>query len=82
MAKLKIKIYKNNGTSPSQTINIPLGIIGIAMKFVPRKMKETLEAKGLDVKMLADVAKSGEVQGEVAVIENHEKNEKTVISIE
>lgn len=52
------------------------------MKFVPKEMKATLEEKGLDVKMLADVAKSGEVQGTIAEIEDHEKNEKTVISIE
>lgn len=81
MAKLKIRIYKEGKQEPAQTITIPLAIIGIAMKFVPKKMKSTLEEKGLDVKMLADVAKSGEVQGTIAEIEDHEKNEKTVISI-
>ena len=80
--KLKVRIYKEGKPDPAQTITVPLGIIGIAMKFVPKKMKATLEEKGLDIKMLTDVAKSGEVQGEVAVIEDHEKSEKTVISIE
>ena len=65
MAKMKIRIYQDNKPEPEKTITIPLAIIGIAMKFVPKKMKETLESKGMDVKFIADVAKSGEVQGEI-----------------
>ena len=82
MAKLKLRIYKENNEKPEKTITIPLGIMSIAMKFVPKKMKKTLEEKGLDLGMLADIAKSGEVQGIIPEIEDHEKNEKTVISIE
>jgi hypothetical protein len=82
MAKLKIRIYKDGKTEPVQTITIPLSLLKIASKMAPKKVKEPLKEKGIDIGMLADIAKSGEAQGVITEIEDHEKNEKTVISIE
>lgn len=82
MAKLKIRIYKCGKQDPDQTITVPLGILNIAMKFVPEKMQKNLEEKGLDINMISGIAKSGEVAGIITEIEDHVKNEKTVISIE
>jgi hypothetical protein len=82
MIKLKIRIYENNETEPKTTISIPLGMLRFASRFVPAKLKESLSKKGIDVEMIADLAKSEEIRGTLVEIEEHKKNEKTVISIE
>ncbi len=82
MAKLKIRIYNNFETDPKTTISIPLEILRFASRFVPAKLRDSLAQKGIDVELLADLANSEEVQGTLVEIEEHKKNEKTVISVE
>ena len=69
MAKLKIRIYKEGKQEPAQTITIPLSVLKLAIKFAPKKVKKPLKEKGLNLGMLADIAKSGEVQGVITEIE-------------
>ena len=80
--KLYIRIYKENKPEPSQTIKIPLAFLGLAVKVAPQKVKSMLEDKGLDLKTLTDIVKSTKPQGVIAEVEDHEKNEKVIISVE
>lgn len=82
MVKLKIRIYENNETEPKTTISVPLGMLRFVSRFVPANLKESLSKKGIDVDIIADLANGEKIQGTLVEIEEHKKNEKTVISIE
>lgn len=82
MASMKIRVYKNNSPDPEHTITVPIGIIRIAEKIIPRKLKATLEAKGIDIGAIAGAVSSEDIRGLIAEIEEHKKNERIVISIE
>ena len=82
MIKLKIRIYENSEPDPKTTISIPLGMLRFVSRFVPSSLKDSLARKGIDVELIADLAKSDEIRGTLVEIEEHKKNERTVISIE
>ena len=82
MIKLKIRIYENGETEPKTTISVPLGMLRFVSRFVPANLKESLSKKGIDVELIADLAKSEEIHGTLVEIQEHKKNERTVISIE
>ena len=67
MLKLKIRIFKNNDTAPDTTMTVPLAVIKVASKLVPRKAVKVLDDLGIDLD---------------EIIEEHKKNRKTIISIE
>ncbi len=82
MAKLKIRIYNSHETEPKTTISVPLVMLRFVSRFIPQKLQDSLAKKGIDVELIADLAKSEEVRGTLVEIEEHKKGEKTVISIE
>ncbi len=82
MIKLKIRVYENDENDPKTTISVPLGMLRFVSRFVPATLKESLAKKGIDVELIADLAKSDEIRGTLVEIEEHKKREKTVISIE
>jgi len=82
MASLKIRTYKDNKTAPDTTISIPLKIVRLASKLVPKKTSAALLEKGIDVKLIAELVRNEEVRGTLVEIEEHKKNEKTIISVE
>ena len=82
MIKLKIRMYENYEPDPKTTISVPLGMLRFVSRFVPANLKESLSKKGIDVEMIADLAKSEEIRGTLVEIEEHKKREKTVIYIE
>ncbi|MBW1969242.1 MAG: hypothetical protein JRG87_03505 [Deltaproteobacteria bacterium] len=82
MAKLKIRIFKNNGTTPDTTATIPLAIVKVASKLIPRKAVTVLDDLGIDLDQLIEISKSEDALGTLAEIEEHKKNRKIVISIE
>jgi hypothetical protein len=82
MAKLKIRIFKNNGTTPDTTATIPLAIVKVASKLIPRKALMVLDDFGIDLDQLIEISKSEDALGTLAEIEEHKKNRKIVISIE
>jgi hypothetical protein len=82
MAKLKIRIYKDDNIDPVQTISIPLSFLKLAIKLAPKKTKKLFEDKGLKLSTLADIVKKTDPKGVIAEVENHETNEKTIISVE
>ena len=82
MAKMKIRIFKNNGTTPDTTATIPLAIVKVASKLIPRKAVSVLDDLGIDLDQLIEISKSEDALGTLAEIEEHKKNRKIVISIE
>ena len=82
MAKLKIRIFKNNGTTPDTTATIPLAIVKMASKLIPRKAVTVLDDLGIDLDQLIEISKSEDALGTLAEIEEHKKNRKIVISVE
>ncbi|MGB6010153.1 MAG: hypothetical protein WBI57_02665 [Desulfobacterales bacterium] len=82
MAKMKIRIFKNNGTTPDTTATIPLAIVKVASKLIPRKALSVLDDLGIDLDQLIEISKSEDALGTLAEIEEHKKNRKIVISIE
>ena len=82
MAKLKIRIFKNNGTTPDTTATIPLAIVKVASKLIPRKAVTVLDDLGIDLDQLIEISKSEDALGTLAEIEEHKKDRKIVISLE
>lgn len=82
MAKMKIRIFKNNGSTPDTTATIPLAIVKVAAKLIPRKALSVLDDLGINLDQLIEISKSEDALGTLAEIEEHKKNRKIVISIE
>jgi len=82
MAKLKIRIFKNNGTTPDTTATIPLAIVKVASKLIPRKAVSVLDDLGIDLNQLIEISKSEDALGTLAEIEEHKKDRKIIISLE
>lgn len=82
MLKLKIRIFKNNDTAPDTTMTVPLAVIKVASKLVPRKAVKVLDDLGIDLDEIIEISKAEEPLGILAEIEEHKKNRKTIISIE
>ena len=82
MLKLKIRIFKNNDDKPDTTMTVPLGIIKVASKLVPRKAVKILDDLGIDFDQIIDISKTEEPLGTIAEIEEHKKHRKTIISVE
>ncbi len=79
---MKIRIFKNNGTTPDTTATIPLAIVKVAAKLIPRKALSVLDDLGINLDQLIEISKSEDALGTLAEIEEHKKNRKIVISIE
>ena len=82
MVKLKIRIYNSHETEPRTTISVPLVMLRFASRFIPMQLRDSLAKKGIDVDVIAELAKSEDVRGTLVEVEEHKKNERTVISIE
>ena len=82
MADVKIRVFKGDETQPEATITIPGSILVVASKLIPKQAAAALQDKGIDLDELIKLSRNSEVQGTLVEIEDHKKNEKTVISLE
>lgn len=82
MLKLRIRIFKNNDESPDTTITVPLALVKIASKLIPRKTLTVLDDLGIDLEQVIEISKTEEALGTLAEIEEHKKHRKIIISIE
>lgn len=80
MAKLRIKIYKAGQVKPEAVISIPLGVVRMAIKLVPKKARAALEDEGIDLSEIASLAEKQDVTGELVEVER--KTERIVVAIE
>jgi hypothetical protein len=82
MLKFKIRIFKNGDAKPDTTMTVPLAVIRVASKLVPRKAVKILDDLGIDFDQIVDISKTDEPLGILAEIEEHKKDRKIIISIE
>ncbi len=82
MLKLKIRIFKNNDTAPDTSMTVPLAVIKVASKLIPRKAVKVLDDLGIDLDQIIEISKTEEPLGTLTEIEEHKKNRKIIISIE
>ena len=82
MASLKIRTYKGGKSTPDTTYSIPLKIVRLASGLVPDQARAALLEKGIDVKLIAELARSDDMRGTLVEIEEHKKDEKIIISVE
>ena len=82
MKKLCIKKYDQGTEKPLTTVSIPLAVIKIVKSLIPKKAKEQLEKEGINIQEIIKLSESPDFTGIVLEVDNHEKNEKVVISLE
>jgi hypothetical protein len=82
MADLKVRVFKQNREQPATTVTIPAGVVKIASNFVPRKAVTALKEQGINLDELVRLSETPEARGTLVEIEDHEKNERIVISLE
>jgi hypothetical protein len=82
MANLKIRVFKGGNSQPDTTVTIPGGILKVASRLIPKKAAAALEDKGIEINELIKLANNPEIQGTLVEIEEHQKNERIIISLE
>jgi len=82
MTKLCIKKYEQGTEKPITTVSIPLAVIKIVKSLIPKKAKEELQKEGIDIQEIFKLSESPDFTGTVLEVDNHEKNEKVIISLE
>ena len=82
MPSLKIRIYKSDKNNPKTTISVPLAFLKIASKPIPKKIVSLLADKRIDVAEILQIALEEDIRGVLAEIEDHQKDETIIISIE
>ena len=82
MPSLKIRIYTTDKDHPKTTISVPLGVLKIASKLIPKKFASQLSNKGIDVSEIIKAVLEEDIRGVLAEIEEHYKNETIIVSVE
>ncbi len=80
MQSLKIACYKTGQDIPEKMIALPLSTLHIGLRFLPQKIKMSLEKEGIDLNSCRDLIKEKGLKG--TLIEIGSADEKFVISLE
>ena len=78
MPKLKIQVFEAG--SPSATITVPSWLMVAASKMLPRMAGKSLQ-EHIDLEQLVALANDPNANGVIVDIEDHQDNERVVISI-
>ena len=82
MANLKIRAYTGGNIEPDKTVTIPLRVLDVAAKLIPKKAADHLKEEGIDLEEIAELSGSSDVRGILLEAEDHIENKKIVIAIE
>ena len=82
MADLKIRVFKGREAAPETTVTVPGSVLKIASKLVPRRAREALQERGIDLEEIIKLAENPDARGTLVEIEEHKKNERIVIALE
>ena len=80
MENLKIHVYEAGKAKPETIITIPIQILHIAQKLIPKKIRLSLEKEGIDISGLTELATKKGPKG--VLIEIETPKEKLVIALE
>lgn len=78
MPKLKIEVFEDG--APSATITIPSRLMIAACKMLPSMAGKSLQDR-IDLEQVAALANDPNANGVIVDIEDHQDNERVVISI-
>ena len=65
-----------------RTVRIPVRIFSIAMKLVPRVIREAMAKEGFDLDAILEGAREIPAPATLAEVEDHEKHHRIVIALE
>jgi hypothetical protein len=82
MADLKVRVFKNGAIQAATTVTIPGGVLKIARNLVPQRAVAALKDQGIDLDELVRLSDAPEAKGRLVEIEDHQKDERVVISLE
>jgi len=82
MADLKIRVFKGRESVPETTVTVPGSVLKIASKLVPRRAREALQERGIDLEEIIELAENPDARGTLVEVEEHKKNERIVIALE
>lgn len=82
MRSLKIKVFKGSENTPETTCTIPVAVLKVAFKLVPKQAMAALREKGIELEEIIKLSSDPEVHGTLLEVEDHKKNEKVVIALE
>ncbi|REL26292.1 hypothetical protein DXX93_06645 [Thalassotalea euphylliae] len=80
MKMLKIEVFENN--VKDTTIKIPLDVLKAISRVFPKKYLSLLEAKSMGIEDLILAATNPDTSGTIVEIEDHQDNERVIISVE
>ena len=80
IAKLKIRVYKTGLTEPETVVTIPLTVVRMATKLIPKKARAALENEGIDLNEIANLVEKQDLKGELVEVET--VTERIVITVE
>ncbi len=82
MSDLKVRVFKGNEQKPATTVTVPGGILKIASNLIPNKAVTALKEQGIDLDEIVRLSEAPDATGKLVEVEDHEKNERVVISLE
>jgi hypothetical protein len=82
MSDLKVRVFKGNQQKPATTVTVPGGILKIASNLIPNKAVAALKEQGMDLDEIVRLSEAPDATGKLVEVEDHEKNERVVISLE
>jgi hypothetical protein len=80
MQHLKMEITPSGSEKPDTRIKLPLANLDLSINLLPRRIKESLRAKGIHLTELAQLFAKQGPKGKLIDIETHK--EKITVSIE
>jgi len=80
MQSLKIGFYKSGMEKPEKMIALPLTTLHIGLRFLPKKIKTSLDKEGIDLNDCRDLMKEKGLKG--TLIEIGSTDGKLVISLD
>ena len=82
MADVKIRVFKGDDRDPATTVTIPGGVLRIASKLIPHKAVAALKDQGIEFEEIVRLSENPEAHGTLVEVEDHQKDERVVISLE
>ena len=79
---LKIRVFKIGQEKPETVVTIPLTVVRIATKLLPKKAKVALKEEGIDLNEIAELAQEQAVTGTLLKVEREAEGMIIEIAIE
>ncbi len=82
MADLKIKVFRDDESEPESTITIPIIVLRVASRIIPKNALDVLQEKGINLEEIIRLSDNPDIHGPLVIVEEHKKKEKIIISLE